>query len=311
MFNQPGIVYLDRPMFHGSWELPDYVVQQIKQHNLTIIDLSSEHWGADGLETAYKNFERMGINFLLLSHDTSDHKRHKRLLYYPHWYFYSIKNFVLPQDIPTVKSNSWSCLNLNPRPHRIYNFILSKQKPYFNQAIFSMHNSSVDQCSRVDDPTLDQHTLNQWHAIKDTLKHKNDTPDGLSLTIPALLDSYIHLVTESTVLHRVFITEKTWKTIAMEQIFLVLGNPGTISTLRDLGVDVFDDIVDHSYDCELDWEKRVNMIHRSLESLLLQDLHLIYQSTKTRRELNRIKFKNKEFGLHYQQDLAEAINEYL
>jgi hypothetical protein len=97
----------------------------------------------------------------------------------------------------------------------------------------------------------------------------------------------------------------------MQQIFLVFGTPGTIASLRQLGVDVFDDIVDHSYDNESNWERRLNMVHNSLESLLSQDLQSIYQETKSRREHNQVRFRNKEFGLQYQQELTSAIAQYL
>jgi len=45
--------------------------------------------------------------------------------------------------------------------------------------------------------------------------------------------------------------------------------------------------------------------------LLSKDLQLIYQQTKYRREQNQIRFKNKEFGLQYQQDLTSTIKQYL
>lgn len=312
MFDNPDIFYLDRPNFQGPWALSDQDLQQIKNHQLTIIDLSSEHWGANGIDEAYKKFNSLGINFLLLSHEPSDHKKFERMLYYPHWYFYSVKNFALPKEVSITKTYNWSCLNLNPRVHRVHNFILSRNKSYFSQAKFSMHDFPENLFARCDDVVLDQDVIDEWNTLRSTLSHVRNTCDfGLDLTIPELSDSYVHLVTESSILPRVFITEKTWKPIAMQQIFLVFGTPGTIASLRQLGVDVFDDIVDHSYDNESNWERRLNMVHNSLESLLSQDLQSIYQETKSRREHNQVRFRNKEFGLQYQQELTSTIAQYL
>jgi hypothetical protein len=80
MFDNPDIFYLDRPNFQGPWALSDQDLQQIKNHQLIIIDLSSEHWGANGIDEAYKKFNSLGINFLLLSHEPSDHKKFERML---------------------------------------------------------------------------------------------------------------------------------------------------------------------------------------------------------------------------------------
>ena len=45
-----------------------------------------------------------------------------------------------------------------------------------------------------------------------------------------------------------FVTEKTYKTFYMGHPFVVLSQPGTISHVKKLGFDVFDDIINHDYD---------------------------------------------------------------
>ena len=318
MFNDPGIFYFDRPsdvMFDQDWKLDSNKISKLKDHKLVIADFSSEHYGpSNGIVQWYQHLEQQGINFLMLVHDPSDHQRFNRMLYYPYWYFYSVKNFRLPKEVSINKTYSWSCLNFNPRIHRIHNYILSRSKPYFSQARFSMHDAPEEHCARLDDFVLDQTVINEWNLLRTLLPHVTDNYKlgfNLDLTIPELADSYLHVVTETIVLPRVFITEKTWKPIAMQQLFLVFGDPGTIAALRQLGVDVFDDIVDHSYDNEPEWRQRLDMVHQSLEKLLSKDLQLIYQQTKYRREQNQIRFKNKEFGLQYQQDLTSTIKQYL
>jgi hypothetical protein len=113
------------------------------------------------------------------------------------------------------------------------------------------------------------------------------------------------------VIPRIFITEKTWKPIAAQQLFLVFGNPGTIHALRQLGVDVFDDIIDHSYDLEADWKLRLDKIYNSLEKLLCQNLNNIYQLTQSRRQHNADLCQSGAFGHRYQTDLQSAIDNYL
>jgi hypothetical protein len=310
MFNQPGIIYLDRPMFHGPWELPDYVVQQIKQHNLAIIDLSSEHWGADGFETAYKKFERLGINFLLLSHDPSDHLKFPRMLFYPHWYHWSKKNFIVSRNNSVDRTYKWSCLNGNPRNHRIYNYFYSQQQSYFSDACFTFHNADVH---RADDVVLSNKVSSFWRSVRNNIPHRNEVlgqgprPDA-RCDLPSNADSYVHLVTETTVVPKVFVSEKTWKPIASGQLFLIFGNPGTVSYLREQGVDVFDDIIDHSYDSNLDWESRLHQIHQQLEKLIGQDLKNLYINTQQRRQSNIEKFFSGAFDQKYQLTIEQCIN---
>ena len=45
-----------------------------------------------------------------------------------------------------------------------------------------------------------------------------------------------------------FITEKTWKPIKFGQPFVMLGPAGTLAKLRDEGYNVFDDVLDNTYD---------------------------------------------------------------
>jgi hypothetical protein len=53
-----------------------------------------------------------------------------------------------------------------------------------------------------------------------------------------------------------FITEKTFKCFAMHQIPIWFAVPGLVNKVRTLGLDLFDDIVDHSYDQIQDEDQR-------------------------------------------------------
>ena len=46
----------------------------------------------------------------------------------------------------------------------------------------------------------------------------------------------------------IFITEKSYKVFAWHQFPLWYAVPGTVAKMRDAGFDLFDDIIDHSYD---------------------------------------------------------------
>jgi len=65
-----------------------------------------------------------------------------------------------------------------------------------------------------------------------------------------------------------FITEKTMKFINCRQIPIFLSTQGYVGFLRDLGFDVFDDFVNHSYDTEENQDLRIEMIVDELERLI-------------------------------------------
>jgi hypothetical protein len=88
------------------------------------------------------------------------------------------------------------------------------------------------------------------------------------------LDSYCNIVLESQFdvdqSGGAFITEKTFKPIKHGQLFFIVGGPGSLQLLRDLGYRVFDDILDNSYDLELNhtqrWIKLLESIKKAQES---------------------------------------------
>ena len=312
MFDKPGVFYSKDPtiIFDNKWLLDYSKIESLKQHDFVVLDFASEHYGVDGLDYIYHALSAEGVNFILLSHEPADHQKFKRMFFYPHWCNHARKMLKIPElNNLSVRSYKWGCLNGNSRPHRIYNYIYSQQQTYFNSACFTMHCEPEDVSTRGDDVILDSNVVAEWDKIKINLTTKL-FPSGSDCIcdLPANIDAYIHLVTETTVIPRIFLSEKTWKPIACEQIFLLFGNPGSIQHLRDLGVDVFDDLIDHSYDNETDWKNRCHLIHKQIENLVSLDLHDVYINTQQRRSANREKFFAGDFDQPYYQLITQCIN---
>jgi hypothetical protein len=72
---------------------------------------------------------------------------------------------------------------------------------------------------------------------------------------------------------RLFFTEKTAKAFLMLQLPIFVAAPGYVNELRNLGFDLFDDIIDHSYDKEDFINKRCDMVFDELKRLI--NLHSI------------------------------------
>jgi hypothetical protein len=73
-----------------------------------------------------------------------------------------------------------------------------------------------------------------------------------------------------------FLSEKTFKPIRHAQPFVVLGTPYTLHTLRELGYRTFDQVIENSYDDELDNTQRYEQLRNIMQQLNQQDLHQLY-----------------------------------
>lgn len=69
-----------------------------------------------------------------------------------------------------------------------------------------------------------------------------------------------------------FMTEKSEKAFLLHQIPLWVAAPRQVALARDWGFDVFDDLIDHSYDDEPDGHRRIGMVVAQLERLCTHSL---------------------------------------
>lgn len=309
-YAETGDIICEQSGDSRTWQVSVDKVNQLKQLGLCVLNFSNEHWGTGAIDYIYNSLTDQNLNFILLSHVPADHKRLPNLFFFPHFYHFTIKTFAKYTYFNSLeKKFKWSCLNGRPKIHRIYNYIYSRKQPYWSDAWFSMHNTEFGSPT-IDQIELDADTLNEWESIKTSLPSNGKKILPFHAT-EATTNSYVHLVTESTVSSGIFVTEKTWRPISQGQIFLVFGPPGTISFLRSLGVDVFDDLIDHSYDYEPDWKIRCHKIHDQLTSLLKMDLPAVYAATQQRRKDNRNKFLSKSFDTQFLSDILKRIDEKL
>ena len=74
----------------------------------------------------------------------------------------------------------------------------------------------------------------------------------------------------------IYLTEKTFKPILNLQPFIIIGNPGTLSFLKDLGYKTFEDVIRETYDDEDDHRERLSQLLKiSCDLCNLSDKHHI------------------------------------
>ena len=291
--------------------LDPIVIKKLSAYRLVIVNGAHENWGLGFAQWMNTLLSKTSLNYIVLTHEPADHLLTPNIIFYPWWYLTFQESAKLPNDLNNQRKYKLSCLNRIPRPHRILNYVLLKKKQYFGDCMITAHQPVIPEpiLNRDDRMELDPTILNEWHQLLPTLPNASTVISHFSSDNDAYNNSYINLVTESSISPNLYVTEKIWKPIAAGQLFLVIGNPGVIGYLRSQGVDVFDDIIDHKYyDTETVIEHRISKIHQLIDSLMDQDLQHIYQQTLARRTANVTHFFAGNFNTQYKNSLQLCIN---
>jgi hypothetical protein len=192
-----------------------------------------------------------------------------------------------------------SSLNGKSKYHRIENFIKLREKSYFKQILFGMHNNfDIEQCRlETQIEFWNSDIVDQFESLLDSGELQQGYINDHSTVHPAYNDAYVNYVTETSIrTSEIFCSEKTWKPFMTGQFGIWLSNPGHVAFLRAIGMDVFDDVfAGHTYDCEPDLNQRIDQIHGLIDRIMSTDLTSVYQDTVARRQANMDLFYSDEF----------------
>jgi len=117
-----------------------------------------------------------------------------------------------------------------------------------------------------------------------------------SITGPAVTGSFCSVIPETThdlmfpSVWTAFLTEKSEKCFLLEQVPIWIAAPRQVQLARDFGFDVFDDLIDHSYDTEPDPYCRIKLAIDQLQRLCETDINQLLrfkQHHQTRFTANR------------------------
>ena len=90
-----------------------------------------------------------------------------------------------------------------------------------------------------------------------------------------------------------FITEKTWKPIKYGQPFVVIGTVGTLAALRTAGYNVFDDVLDNTYDTIENTTERYIAVRKLLSSMQEQGVAALFKKCQAGVEHNQLNFESR------------------
>lgn len=171
-------------------------------------------------------------------------------------------------------------LNKQSRPHRRKLFDALRKESLLDCSLISFldtpHNVKLNPAYEL--PWVDASHYPRYGSDQDIYE-------------PQFNDTAFNLVSETNDNnHDVFITEKLWKPVIAQQIFVVHGNFGYLKRLKEMGFRTFDSVFDESYDLEADPDRRIEKIVSLCRHLRAVDKAKIYRETESIRQHNRNRF---------------------
>ena len=208
------------------------------------------------------------------------------------------KNFLFNH---ASKKYDFLYLNKYPRGHRkeLYNKIIERNLLENSLYSFLGLNHPKKLLAEYELPWVDQNNYPILHHDQDIYeKPYNDT--------------VCNIVSESNDSNdEVFITEKIWKPIIAEQLFVVHGNFGYLKKLKEMGFKTFHNFFDESYDEEQNKKLRIDKIVNTLNNIKSTDRIKLYEQTAEIRKHNRDFFwSRKELGTSINQTILNFFKIY-
>jgi hypothetical protein len=102
-------------------------------------------------------------------------------------------------------------------------------------------------------------------------------------------DSYVNIISESkcdSYDGAFFITEKSIKPFVLQQIPIFLGPTNIANHFKKYGFDLFEDIIDHSYDVKEDLDLKIDLIYKELNKIQKLNLFDIFKQIENRLQHN-------------------------
>ena len=236
----------------------------------------------------------------------SNYRNHNKIVFFPEEELMANLKTALPISSPT---HNFSCLNSNQWSHRILTYLHLYEKTYFKDIIFSWGRRTewtkdfLQQEDFINDIVITEAEWKQLASMPQRiLTHSDDDTDhnDRGTDHPAYTDACVNIITETTSRNATpQLTEKSFKPVLAGQFFIMIGSMGLIEYMRDLGIDVFDDVVDHSYDSVLDDRQRIAAAIKEIDRLNELELWKLHAQCKDRFIKNQQWLTGTEFRLQF------------
>lgn len=188
--------------------------------------------------------------------------------------------------------------NLLHRKHRIYFYGKLLQTNYSDSVRKNFYKNQ-DFDFNFEDFNADL-TYDEWLRFKEVYDQSPCFPTGemdaiLDINFDIYTQGYVHVVSETYPDYN-FLSEKSLKPIFAGQIPLIIGGQNIMQMYKDLGFDLFNDIIDYKhFDNEPDYKIRVAKVLELLQNVKDLELDKIFKLTEKRRQQNIIDIMEPHF----------------
>jgi hypothetical protein len=215
----------------------------------------------------------------------------------------SISNFE-----PATDSNLFLNYNRRSKVHRAMMTAYLVREGLLHRGLVSYHGDNLKNTKLL----LPEHLHNEAEVIDSFIPKEIDM--DLAINNPAQqvsLDHYkltfLSVISEThTDPGMIFFSEKIWKTIGVGHPFMIVGNPGTLNKLREMGYQTFMRWWDESYDEVEDLEIRIRMITNELKRLSSLSVTELKQ---LRAEIDPVLVHNQKMFNQQWEDCCSLNNE--
>jgi hypothetical protein len=216
--------------------------------------------------------------------DTRFNHSHIRILYWPTHLLHYTYNFLMNKfdTIGNVRNKFEKIfLNFNNRPHNHRCMTVDK---LFESGLNNYGKISWNMLTKVY-RNDDGYNFKNWSESIMNIDNFNylmgEVTDDLLKT-----DTFMSLISEST--HDTFfVTEKTFKSILIGQIFYCIGSKGQNLRLKEFGFKLYDEIFDYSYDMKNTIEERIDGVIFNIKNLIDKDLYHLHEKVSGIIEYNK------------------------
>jgi len=197
--------------------------------------------------------------------------------------FYRETNHPTIEYLIQKKSKLFCCLNKQLREHRVLLFYKILDSNLLEKT-YSSFEYGIDVINRIGNSQKYKRMRKLFMRYQDIFPLRLNVPDDRYNPIDVRLDdihyhndSYFSLVTETLFFKEhndffpyidardsIFLTEKTFRPIALKHPFILASRPFSLQHLKKLGYKTFDPLIDESYDNEIDDHARLDMIWKEV-----------------------------------------------
>jgi hypothetical protein len=309
------------PVFYSLPNKYEYNLEFVKLplHQFDLVLFTDIEWHSKTELIAW--IETTGINNWLL-HTAGvwlDEPDDPRIIYRPAWSFNFLRWNPSRLDFPLERPFAFECLLGARREHRDFAMLNMQQSGLLDQSIVTYRDLFVghwiDQTpKRVADMFGNRQLLYPYVSpnLNPSWEVKENMDNSVSGIVPWEIynHTWFSVVCETLGNNRVFLSaEKTAKCFQARRLFVVLAIQGFLQHYRNWGFETFGDVIDESYDTELDDIVRWSKAFEQINWLCKQNLSALLQKLKPKLDHNHNRLY--EFEREKTQELQNFIASYL